>query len=316
MMKYVLTLSILTFFAVSAQAGKDVIYGKDNRQDFYEVTSSLHRKLALSTAGMVDVRHFKKSSRENFFDLEYTDTLETSMNVCPSEAFSQQHLAPNCSGFLVSPDTLVTAGHCYKSGQKPEEACKGSAWLFGYEMKSPSHDPTRDIPKDNVYLCKKVMAVELNGTMDYAVIKLDRPVVGREPLKFRNAGKIADSTSLVVIGHPTGLPTKISPAGKVTKNTQATTFSTTLDTFAGNSGSAVFDAQTGVIEGILIQGKNDYMPSKKNDAKSCQVVNSCDDNGNNCAAGEEYGSVQWGEVVFRIETVAKKIHQAINTRVN
>lgn len=314
-MKLALTLSILSLTSLSAFAGKEVVYGKDNRQDLYEVTNSLHKKLAQSTAGMVDVRHFKKSSRNGYFDLEYTETLEDGMNVCPSESFSQQYLAPNCSGFLVSPDTLVTAGHCYKTKSGTDEACKGSAWLFGYDMKSPSHNPTKDIPLENVYLCKKVMFAELNSTMDYAIIKLDRPVVGREPLKFRSAGKISDSTSLVVIGHPTGLPTKISPAGKVTRNNNQTTFSTTLDTFAGNSGSAVFDAVTGQVEGILIQGKTDYIPSKAKDPKSCQVVNTCDDRGGNCAGGEEYGTVQWGEVVFRIETVAKAIHQAIKTQV-
>lgn len=314
-MKQLLVLTLMSLFVVTAHSATKVVYGTDNRQDIHEVSNSLHKKLAQSTAGMIDVRHFKKASRPNFFDLVNTDTLENAMNVCASESFSQQQVAPNCSGFLVGPDTLVTAGHCYKSGRDPKDVCKGFAWVFGYDMKSASHNPTRDIPLQNVYLCKSVIAAELNGTMDYAVIKLDRAVIGREPLKFRNAGKVSNSTSLVVIGHPTGLPTKVSPAGKVTRNTQSTTFSTTLDTFAGNSGSAVFDAATGLVEGILIQGKNDYMPSKINDERSCQVVNKCDDNGNSCASGDEYGNVQYGEVVFRIETIAKVLHRGIKAQV-
>ncbi len=309
------TLALMTAFTTfSAQAGIEVIYGKDNRQDVYEVSSALHKTLAQSTAGMVDVRHFKKASREGFFDMEYTSTLEDAMNVCPSEKFSQQQIAPNCSGFLVGPDTLVTAGHCFKGGQTPENVCRGNAWVFGFEMKSSNHNPTRDIPVSNIYTCKKVVAAELNSTMDYAIIKLDRPVVGRKPLAFRNSGKIPNSTSLVVIGHPTGLPTKVTQAGKVTHNSNYTTFSGTLDTFAGNSGSAVFDAQTGLVEGILIQGKTDYIPSKKGDSNSCMVVNSCDDNGNNCVGGTEYGSVQYGEVVFRITTIAAKIHEALKAK--
>lgn len=313
-MKLLAATLLTALTTLSAQAAIEVVYGTDNRQDLYEVSSSLHKTLAQSTAGMVDARHFKKSSREGFFDLDYTQSLEEAMNVCPSQKFSQQQLAPNCSGFLVGEDTIVTAGHCFKSGQTPEKVCKGFAWLFGYEMKSPNHNPTRDIPLSNVYLCKKVIAAELNSTMDYAIIKLDRPVVGRKPLTFRNSGKVPNSTSLVVIGHPTGLPTKVSSAGKVTHNTNYTTFSGTLDTFAGNSGSAVFDAQTGMVEGILIQGKTDYIPSKPGNPNTCMVVNACDDNGNNCQGGNEYGTVQHGEVVFRITTIAGKIHEALKSK--
>lgn len=309
-MKQLLALTSLTLLSFAAHAEIKVIYGKDNRQDVYQVTNAMHKNLAASTAGMINVAHFQKSSKQGFFDLRGTQTLERAQNICPSEAFSQQQVAPTCSGFLVSPDTIVTAGHCYKSFSTPEDVCKKFAWVFDYNMKSASHNPTRDIPIQNVYVCKKVVAAELSATADYAVIKLDRPVVGRAPLKIRTSGKISDKASLVVIGHPTGLPTKVSSAGRVTRNTDPTRFSTTLDTFHGNSGSAVFDAATGVVEGILIQGKNDYLPSKKGDASSCLVVNKCDDLGQNCAAGEEQGPIQWGEVVLRLNQVIPHITAA------
>jgi V8-like Glu-specific endopeptidase len=299
------------FFAIAlafnVQAGTEVVYGQDNRQDVYQTRNALHKKLALSTAGMIDASKFQKSSKQGCVDLRGLKNLEDGENVCPNEAFSQQPTAPICSGFLVGQDTIITAGHCYKSFATPEQVCKSFAWVFDYDLKTASANPTRNISISNVYLCKKIFSAELNDRLDYAIIKLDRPVVGREPLKFRTSGKISPSTSLVVIGHPTGLPTKISPAGKVTRNVEPTKFSTTLDTFHGNSGSAVFNSDTGVIEGILIQGKNDYMPSKKNDPKSCLVVNKCDENGNSCTAGEDSGPVQWGEVVLRIESIAKKI---------
>jgi hypothetical protein len=115
----------------------------------------------------------------------------------------------------------------------------------------------------------------------------------------------------VVIGHPTGLPTKISPEGKITRNVEKYTFSANLDTFHGNSGSAVFDANTGVVEGILIQGRNDYVPSRSNDPKSCMIVNKCDENGKRCSAGNEGGTVAFGEVVLRIETIAGRVKEAL-----
>jgi V8-like Glu-specific endopeptidase len=309
-LKKFLTISILCL-SVTTQAGIEVIYGKDNRLDVYQTPSALHKRLALSTAAMVPANFFVKSAVQGSFDLANVPTLERGQNICPSETFSQQPIAATCSGFLVGPDTLVTAGHCFKAFSTPEQVCKSFAWVFELDLKSSVANPLSNIPLKNIYLCKEVVAAELSQTVDFAVIKLDRVVVGREPLKFRTKGKISNNASLVVIGHPTGLPTKISAGGKVTKNDDPTRFSTTLDTFHGNSGSAVFDAATGVIEGLLIQGKTDYIPSKKDDATSCKVVNRCDDNGSNCLSGPDQGQVQWGEVVLRVQEVIPSINKAL-----
>ncbi len=303
---------LLSLLATNTFAAVEVIYGADNRQDVYQVTNSLHRRLALSTAGMVAASSFQKSSSPNVFDLAGIKTLERGQNICPTEAFSQQPTAATCSGFLVGPDTIVTAGHCYKSFATPEQVCRSFAWVFDLDMKSPSHNPLRNIPATNIYLCKEIIHAELSANADFAVIKLDRRVVGREPLRFRTSGRISSSASLVVIGHPSGLPTKISPAGRVTRNTDPTRFSTTLDTFHGNSGSAVFDAASGIVEGILIQGKTDYVPSRAGDSSSCLVVNKCDETGGNCISGPEQGAVQWGEVVLRLDQVLPHIQRSLN----
>lgn len=308
-MKSLLALIVLTAL-VNVHAGIEVIYGKDNRQDVYQVQNKLHLKLAKSTAAMVPMNLFSKSSNTNFFDLLGVQTLERSQNICPSEKFSEQPAMATCSGFLVGPDTLVTAGHCYKSFSTPEQVCKSFAWVFGLEMKNKNDNPLNNISRNNIYLCKKIIAAELNNNVDFAVIKLSRAVVGREPLKFRTKGKVLNHTSLVVIGHPSGIPTKITSAGKITKNTDKNKFSTNLDTFHGNSGSAVFNSQSGLVEGILIQGKTDYVPSRENDPNSCMVVNKCDELGNSCQGGSDTGPVQWGEVVLRIDQVLPSIYKA------
>lgn len=309
-MKTLTALSLILGLS-TANASIKVIYGEDNRKDVYQVSNALHLKLTQSTAGMIHLGKVAKTATAGVLDLSNVPTLEAGQNICPTEAFSQQLTAPTCSGFLVGPDTLVTAGHCYKSFDTPENVCKSFAWVFDYNMKSEEHDPTKGISIKNVYLCKKVVMAKLDANLDYAVIKLDRKVLGREPLKFRTTGKIADTSSLVVVGHPSGLPTKISDAGKVTRNIEPTRFSTTLDTFHGNSGSAVFDSTTGVLEGILIQGKNDYRPSISGNPFSCKVVNQCDDNGSNCSAGPDNGPVVWGEVVLRITEAVNDINAAL-----
>lgn len=294
-----------------ALATKDVIYGDDNRLDTYEVKDAALLKLAAATAGMIPVSAFTEGKKENFYDLKTTKTHGQVENLCTSEKFESQIVAPMCSGFLVAPDVIVTAGHCFKMVGEIEKVCKNFAWVFDYKMTSAKSDPTKNLSNENIYRCKEVISVALTETMDYTVIKLNRKVTGRTPVAYRKTGKVDNSASLVVIGHPSGLPQKISPNGKVTKNTLPTTFATTLDTFHGNSGSAVFDAATGTVEGILIQGKTDYVPSIPSNPKSCKVVNKCQDDGKTCPSSKEAGPVSQGEVVLRITTIGKFIDQAI-----
>ncbi len=313
-----LKFAALTLFAVTpifaATTQFDVVYGEDDRLDLYRVTNSLHKTLASSTAGMVPINQMKKSPAPNTFEIASPKTLGEAENLCSGEAYADQPIAPICSGFLVAPDLIVTAGHCYKSFATPEQVCKSFAWVFDYNKSSAGKNPTKNIPLNNIYLCKSVVEAQLTGTMDFAIIRLDRKVVGRSALSFRDSGKVSSSTELVVIGHPTGLPTKVSPKGKITKNSEVTTISTTLDTFHGNSGSAVFDAKTGKVEGILIQGKTDYRPSIRSNQNSCKVVNKCDDNANNCEAGDESGPIEKGEVVLRIGLISGKIKKAASAK--
>lgn len=310
--------AVLTLFVVSSAFAStpniDVVYGTDNRMDLYQVTNALHKTLAQSTAGMIPVNQMKKSAAPNTFELINFKTLGQAENICQGEAFVDQPVAPICSGFLVGPDLLVTAGHCYKSFATPEQVCKSFAWVFDYNKKTPGADPTKNMSLNNIYLCKSIVEAQMSNTVDFSIIRLDRKVVGRAPLKFRDSGKVANSTELVVIGHPTGLPTKVSPNGKITKNTEPTTISTTLDTFHGNSGSAVFDAKSGMVEGILIQGKTDYRPSIASNPDSCMVVNKCDETAKNCAAGNEGGTIANGEVVLRIDLIAAKIKKALSAK--
>ena len=50
---------------------------------------------------------------------------------------------------------------------------------------------------------------------DFFEEQLDRKVVGKTPLKFRSQGTVSEGEDLVVIGHPTGLPTKIADGARV-----------------------------------------------------------------------------------------------------
>lgn len=307
MVKFILCLSILTvsLTALAKNSAAKVVYGSDDRLDVVQVRNRLHAQLSLSTAAMVLNSDIKKSGSN--CSLDFDQTLETRMNVCPTERFSQQPVGALCSGFLVGADTIVTAGHCLKSlGQMgystPESVCRAFSWVFNYDIDRAGRNPLTGLTQADVYRCKSVINATLTNTLDFAVIKLDRKVTGRVPLKLRTTGKISSSATLVVIGHPSGLPTKVAAGARVLKNTTKATFGASLDTFHGNSGSAVFDAKTGLLEGILVQGKTDYRPNLPANPRSCQVVNICSQNGTNCAANVR-GDLPF-EVVTRITEAA------------
>jgi hypothetical protein len=68
-----------------------------------------------------------------------------------------------------------------------------------------------EVQEDNVYKCEKIIERSLSRATkdDYALIKLARKVKGRTPLKFRKAGTVQVNDDILVIGHPSGLPTKL-----------------------------------------------------------------------------------------------------------
>ena len=283
--------------------GIKVIYGEDNRRDLYQVKSPMHYVIAHSTAGMIPT-HALVRNEDKTFSLSYRVTLSQGLNVCPSERFANQMLGPQCSGFLIGPKTLVTAGHCVSD--LDEEDCSSVSWVFGFAMSEPGKLNLDKIPSIDVYRCKKIIKAKHHYNSrdeDFAIVELSRSVKGRFPLPFRKKGKISDEARLVVIGHPSMLPLKITNGGRVLLNNNPFQFTTSLDTFQGNSGSAVFNAVTGLLEGILVSGKKDYVLSNPLDKKSCLVVNRCDQFGENCTDQSEMSKMVPGENVTRITSI-------------
>jgi V8-like Glu-specific endopeptidase len=240
-----------TLISNSTFAIDKVVYGDDNRLDVFEEKNSLHLNLSKSTAAMIPSSKISENGNEIVLS---PSSLETD-GICSDEKFSKQMTAAMCSGFLVANQYLVTAGHCIESVQD----CESNSWVFDYAQTTDAVSAPK-IMKSSVYKCSQIISRTLDRTTmnDYALIKLDRPVTDRSPLNFRKSGKVANNAEIVVIGHPSGLPTKISDQAFVRANTNKYYFQANLDTFGGNSGSAVFDSKTGVIEGILVRGERDY----------------------------------------------------------
>lgn len=253
--------------AYGLDSNRDVIYGKDNRYETADYPDRLFREKAQAVAGMVRTRKLRPDFAEDpeNFTTFFKRTAARSYNVCKDERYAEENVLPICTGFLVADDILVTAGHCVTE----ELPCKDYSWVFGF-TKGTTRFPNKDI-----YHCKEVLEHKLTDTKyhlkDYAVIRLDRKVEGREPLDFRRKGKPLWGTKLLIIGHPFGLPQKIADGARVktgnilgifkpfrTYMRKQDFFISNLDSFAGNSGSPVLNQKTGKVEGILIEGADDF----------------------------------------------------------
>ena len=240
-------------------ASDKIIYGEDNRLDIFDVREAALLEVAASTAAMIPTWKVGYFQRQNVSSgILSMLSLKGSMNVCSDERFAQQPAIANCSGFLVDEKTIVTAGHCINE----IAGCSENYWVFDYNLSSPLNDRI-SLKPENVYRCARVVRSVLDEMTrnDYAVVELDRPVTGRRPLNFRKTGKVQLEAPLVVIGHPSGLPTKVAGGARVMEYNNDIFFRTNLDTYGGNSGSAVFNAETLEVEGILVRGARDYVES-------------------------------------------------------
>ena len=232
--------------AQTAPSRERVIYGVDNRSEAANYPDARVRELSRSVAGRFRRADVSLVSGGISFRQQ---TLVDTRNVCSSEPFANEYSLAECTGFLVGDDTLVTAGHCVVN----QSDCADHVWVFDYIQ---GHDSAS---RPTIFGCMAVLAQSRNILDDYAVIKLDHKVEGRKPLTLRTSGEIDTAADLLVIGHPLGLPLKITDEGSVRSVEKDKNFFTAeLDTYGGNSGAPVINLATLQVEGVLIRGDHDF----------------------------------------------------------
>lgn len=252
--------------AISLSAQQtNVIYGNDDRKDLYEVDPATAR-LADATAVQVLPQELQTNGSMTRLG---TVPYGTSQALCTSEPFYTQPTIGHCSAFLVAPDILLTAGHCISTAS----TCDSARWVFGFGLTSANIPALWQIATSEIYSCEKIIHTVSGDGDDFAVVQLDRPVAHHTPLLYRTTGSPQMGEALMVIGYPEGLPVKIAGGANIRKTTDIY-LQANLDTYGGNSGSAVVSTDTGLVEGILVRGDNDF-----NLKNGCFVSNRCPDEG-------------------------------------
>lgn len=249
------------------------IYGPDDRRNYFESSvSGNERQAADATAMLVYRSELIPDNSGATYSLP-----SEGAGLCDAERFSTEPAPGFCSAFAVGRDLVATAGHCINTQPK----CDQVAFVFGFRMDSADARPEAKISAENVYMCKTVVDSALGGgdQSDWSVVRVNRPISAPiTNIRGSKMAKIEKGASLTVVGYPIGLPVKIANNASV-RELKNTFFVANLDTYGGNSGSAVFNSDALaqghlLVEGILVRGEQDFIQSSP-----CRISKRCPNTG-------------------------------------
>lgn len=241
-------LFLVSLVSLSAHAG---IFGADDRAEALVETDLARATPALVRKSMLDFSDGLYRAKAS--GLEGT-------GLCQDVRFMGQPALANCSASLIAPDLVLTAAHCLEDTTTRLGRCDQYHVVFDYAQDAE----TRAFRPDQVYGCQKIEYYrydEWNDREDLAVIRLDRKVTDRAPIKL-NFSPVKVGSAVTLLGYPLGLPLKSVNDGTVSAvNAEKLSFRHTLDTFSCNSGGPVFN-DAGEQVGVLVRATTPNMSSR------------------------------------------------------
>jgi hypothetical protein len=261
--------------ACSAQVKSDVrtVYDTDNRISPSDAGAEIAS--FTPTVALLSQRHRSPTPS----NLRITaPQLGPVFGLCSDEPFFKEKTLGDCTGFLIEPKLLLTAGHCVKG----EDACANRSIIFNFN--SPVQ---QEIKSSDLYFCKSIPARLPAAEGDLALIELDRDVTLDHGQRFLEPQIDIhnEAKHIRILGHSFGVSLKVS-ALESTPQPDGHFFFARADVSGGASGSPAFDPTTGALVGVLIGGESDLQWDHN---AACNRNKVC--NGNSCK-GERFASVK------------------------
>ncbi|GIL16273.1 MAG: hypothetical protein BroJett040_00240 [Oligoflexia bacterium] len=253
------------------ESSPSVIYSEDTRRNTAELKTAEELQIAHSTVALMKASDFTTDGQILRSNKNYT--LSQTHHYCPSEKYVQETSQSFCSGFLIAPDLVLTAGHCIDSAQK----CTETLFVFDFVRTLRPYST----PSAKTYRCQKLISQTSRTSIsggDYALIQLERPVANRKPLQIDWNPNLQINMPLSLYGFPNGIPLKVDNGTLRLIEDNGNFIKTEIDSFSGSSGSPLVDSETHKVIGMLISGEDDVDEDLLFDAQknnSCVQIKRC-----------------------------------------
>lgn len=267
----------LCSFAAENSASHDLDFINTN-------TETIQYKHMLTNTGiLVDDNNIHKKTllADNILSIFYRSS--ANRHICEDIPFINEVAIGTCSGVLITPNLVATAGHCV------DDQIFHKTWFFNYQngddLSFKQGYKAKKIVYHNLKLIKSGYSVERNninrqrqqiGVLplppdmhdysnyhDIALLELEQKVTEFIPFKINYRPFLAGRKAISV-GYPLGLSLKHNTRGslKIMANEQYMT--SNIKTLQGSSGGPLFDFETGDLIAITVnKGFNSTFGFKK-----------------------------------------------------
>lgn len=226
----------------------------DSRIELMQLNPSIPWQFILyhksqSVAMIIEKEKLSQVSKD-IFSIDISQKLGTTYKLCPDEAFFNQPIVGTGTAFIFSENSMITAKHVF------ERPLSDYVIVFGYQIVQSNGVVENLFDAANLYFPQKITYSDVD--LDAVVFTVDRNF-NRPVLEWEDSTLLSKKQSeIYMIGHPSGLPIKLSLNATIEDASHPLYFYTSLDSFQGNSGSPVFNNATNKVIGILVSGEIDY----------------------------------------------------------
>lgn len=203
----------------------------------------------LEATALVVPAHLLQQNRDGTFHLS---NAPLGAPYCPdSRFFGEIAATAGRTGVLVGEDAILTAPHGSSFGPGGLRVIFGLSTAEGPFCQQPNFN---SISADDIYTPVDVVMNAYDDAppfTDYAVLRLDRPVAGRSPMRVRRDHALQVGDRGITAGHPLRLSQKVDRATHVRSLAAAGPVFGGLHIGAGSSGSPVYNVDAQLIEVVV-----------------------------------------------------------------